>query len=332
MNGRPLIRKIILLCLLYGAAALLALGVGSSAMSMEAFFGGLAGQEGYATEALILYHIRLPRMLGALLAGGGLALSGLLLQKITANDLAGPNIIGVNAGAGFGAVLMLFFAPLWVRWLPLAAFCGAFLTTLLILWIAGRIDQSKVTVVLAGVAFSALLNAGISLFSLLDTDVLASYNAFSVGGLAGVTLKELALPALLIGGCFGSALLLAPSIDCLSLGDRTAASLGVRVRLLRTLCLMMASASAAAAVSFAGLLGFIGLVVPHMVRRLFAGHFRLQLVGSLLLGGILLNLADLLGRVLFAPSELPAGLVTALLGAPFFFYLLIRRKQYAEVG
>ncbi len=308
----------------------MALRVGSTQLSAAEFLGGLLKKEGFFTESLILYEIRLPRLFGGLIAGGGLALSGLLLQKVTGNDLAGPNIIGVNAGAGLGVMLTLFFAPALVLWLPVSAFFGAFLTTLLIVTVAERIDGSKATVILAGVAFSALLSAGISFLSLLDTDVLASYNHFSIGGLAGVQGRELWLPALLIALCFGGAMIWGGRIECLTLGDEVAASLGIRVRLLRVFCLILASATAAAAVSFAGLLGFVGLMVPHMARRLAHG-FRHEAVVSLLLGGMLVTLADLLGRIVVAPSELPVGILTALLGAPFFFYLLIRRKQDAEI-
>lgn len=315
--------------LLLCAVCCLSLRVGSVFLSGREFWGGLLGTDGFSTESLILYGIRLPRLFGALIAGSGLSLSGLLLQKVTGNALAGPNIIGVNAGAGFGVMLTLFFAPTLVLLLPITAFGGAFLATLLIVGLAYH--RSKSTVILAGVSISALLNAGISFFSLLDPDVLASYNHFSIGGLSGVQTKELLLPALLIGICFLIILLFGSRIDCLSLGDAVASSLGVRVGSLRALCLILASACAAAAVSFAGLLGFVGLMVPHIARRLAPVCFRLQTVCAALLGGVLLVLADLLGRVLFAPSELPVGILTALIGAPFFFYLLIRRKRYASI-
>ncbi|MBQ8892804.1 MAG: iron ABC transporter permease [Clostridia bacterium] len=325
-NNQATIRKaggvaLLLLLLLCG---FFALRLGSAEMDLPAFWAGLTGQS--ATERIILYHLRLPRILGAVLAGIGLSVAGLLLQTVTGNDLAGPNIIGVNAGAGLGAILTLFFAPELVLLLPVTAFAGAFLTALLIVAIAARIDTSKATVILAGVAVTALLNAGISLISLLDTDVLASYNHFSIGGLAGIALKQLPLPALLILCCFALALLFAKRIEVLTLGDSIAASLGLRVRPIRIFCLILASASAAAAVSFAGLLGFVGLVVPHMARRMARG-LRQQLLYAALLGSILVLLADLLGRILTAPSELPVGILLAAIGAPFFFYLLIRRKK-----
>ncbi|MBQ6823050.1 MAG: iron ABC transporter permease [Clostridia bacterium] len=313
------------LLLLLILCGFLALFLGSAKLTPSDFWAGLTHPE--TTEGIILYHLRLPRILGAVLAGAGLSLAGMLLQTVTGNDLAGPNIIGVNAGAGFAAILTLSLAPTAVLLLPVSAFAGAFLTTLLIVGIASRMGRSKATVILAGVAVTALLNAGISLLSLLDTDVLASYNHFSIGGLAGVTLKELPLPALLIFACLALSLLLAKRMEALTLGDAIAASLGIRVKPFRIFCLVLASASAAAAVSFAGLLGFVGLIVPHMARRMVKG-LRLQLMYSALLGGILVLVADLLGRVLIAPSEIPVGILLAALGAPFFFYLLVRRNAH----
>ncbi len=308
----------------------LALRIGSTPLSAASFRGGLFGLAGYETERLILWHIRLPRALGALLAGAGLSGSGCLLQSVTRNDLAGPNIIGVNAGAGFAAILALFLFPAAAAILPLPAFLGAFGATLLILGLASRGRARRSTLVLAGVAVGALLNAAISFLSLLDTDILSSYNHFSIGGLAGLQLKELIFPAVMILLSLLIALLLGRRIDCLSLGDSIAASLGIRVKALRMLCLILASASAAAAVSFAGLLGFIGLMVPHIARRLCGSAMRAQLPLSALLGSTLLLLADLLGRILIAPSELPVGILTALLGAPFFLWLLLRKEAHYE--
>ncbi len=293
-------------------------------------FGSTAIDPADETGRIILLHLRLPRVLGGLLAGTGLAVSGLLLRQVTGNDLAAPNIIGVNAGAGFAAILTLFFAPMLAFLLPLSAFCGAFLTTLLILAIAAK-SPYRSTVVLAGVAVTALLNAGISLLSLLDPDVLVSYNHFSIGGLSGVTLSQLILPAGIILAAGLTALLLGKRLELLALGDSLASALGARVRPLRTLALLLASASAAAAVSFAGLLGFVGLVVPHIARRLAPAGLRMQLAFSALLGGSLVTVADLLGRVLLAPTEIPVGILMAAVGAPFFFYLLLRKEDRRDL-
>jgi len=183
-------------------------------------------------------------------------------------------------------------------------------------------------VVLCGVAVSALLNAAVSALKLLYPDISVSYNAFSVGGVEGVTFERLAVPACLTAGVLLCTALLARRLELLCLGDALASALGVRVRPLRVAALLLASVSAAAAVSFAGLLGFVGLMVPHMTRSLTGqGSLGRQLPVCALLGSTLLILADLIGRLLFAPSQLPAGIVTAVLGAPFFFVLLLQRRN-----
>lgn len=279
------------------------------------------------TAAIILIKLRLPRVIAALLAGVGLSVSGVLLQSVTGNPLAAPNIIGVNSGAGFCCIVMLSFFPNAFPFLPLGAFIGAFLTTVLIVGIASRINAFSGTVILAGIAISAVLNAGISLLSLLDTDVLGAYNAFSVGGLAGVEMRELFIPAVIIAASLAVSLILSRRIHILCLGDSLAASLGVRVRALRTVCLVCASASAAAVVCFAGLLGFVGLVVPHIARRLVGERTSILLVTSSFIGAVLVILADLFGRIVLAPTEIPVGVIMALIGAPFFFILLLRRRS-----
>ena len=305
------------------------LRLGSTSLGTAAFFGGLFRRAGAESATLILYAIRLPRALGALFAGAGLALSGTLLQRATDNPLAAPHLLGINAGAGFFVILTLSLFPTAFAALPFAAFLGATLTALLILGICARRALDKGAVVLCGVAFSALFGAGISFLSLLDADVLAVYTDFSIGGLRGVALRDLYFPMPIIALCFVGAMLLSKKLHLFCLGDTLATSLGVRVRRVRLAALLLAAASAAAAVSFAGLLGFVGLIVPHIARRLAREDTRTQLWLAPVGGGILLLLADLAGRVLFSPTEIPVGIFTALLGVPFFLTLLFGRKRHA---
>lgn len=319
-------RGIFTLAALLLAVFCLAVAVGSTSLSPTEFWDGLFLKEGAENISIILYYLRLPRAFAALLAGVGLSLSGVLLQSVTANKLAAPNIIGVNAGAGFCCILTLCFFPMAAAALPLAAFLGAFGTTLLIVSVAARLGGFRSTVILCGIAFTALLNAGISLLTLIDSDVLIAYNAFSIGGLGGVRIEQLWLPATIIAVCFCVSLILSGHIHLLCLGDALASSLGVRVRALRMICLICASASAAAAVSFAGLLGFVGLVVPHMARRLVGQRTIHVLTVSAFLGAILVLLADLVGRTLLAPTGIPVGILMAMLGAPFFLVLLLKRR------
>lgn len=308
---------------------LLSLRFGSTYLSARQFFGGLCRMPKYRSITVILYAVRLPRMLGGVLAGAGLALAGTLLQKVTDNPLAAPNILGINSGAGFGVMLYLCVMPHQPALLPLAAFLGAILAALGILTVSGRAGMDKVAVVLCGVAFSALFGAGISFLSVLDADVLASYADFSVGSLQGVTLQDLYFPAPIIALCFAVALALSRKLQLFCLGDSLANSLGISVKRVRLLTLILAAASSAAAVSFAGLLGFVGLLVPHICRKLVKNDTRREILLSPIAGGILLLSADLLGRLIFAPTEVPVGIFTALLGVPFFLTLLIRRRRHA---
>ena len=309
--------------------SLLSLRFGSAEMTDAEFFGGLFNRQGYETEGIILLTLRLPRILAAIIAGAGLSVSGVILQSVTGNELASPNIIGVNAGAGFFVILMLFFAPQTVYLRPFAAFAGAFLTTLFILFAASKGHFSKTTLILCGVAITAVLNAGISFLTYLNPDVLMDYNFFSVGGVAGAEINELILPTLAVAFCVTVALVFSKKIDIMCLGDSLANSLGVNVKLLRVACLAVAGLSAASAVSFAGLLGFVGLVVPHIARKITDGSVSEMLKVSVIIGGILVVTADLIGRTLFAPSEIPVGVVMAFVGAPFLLYIVIRRSKNA---
>ncbi len=276
----------------------------------------------------ILLGLRLPRVLAAGLAGVGLAVAGVLLQTVTGNGLCAPNIVGINAGAGFAVLLLSCLLPQCWYLLPEAAFLGAVSTAAVVLGVAfaGTGRLSRTTLVLAGVAVSALMNAGSSALVLRFPDAAANYGAFSVGGFRGVALRSLAIPAAIILSGLALTLLLAPRLELLLLGDELAAALGVNVRMLRLCAVLLASALSAAVVSYAGLLGFVGLAVPH-IARLLSGHtLRRCVPAAALVGFALVIAADLAGRLLFAPSELPAGIITAAIGAPFFLWLLLRRR------
>ena len=310
------------------ASAFLALRLGSVPLSSTEFWGGMLQKEGYETYTAIFYSSRLPRVLGAILAGVAFSQAGTLLQRVTDNPLASPSILGINAGAGFAVLLLLVCFPLAYAFLPLAAFLGALLATVLILGVARSAGMSRAVIVLAGVALSALFQAGISFLSVVDPDALSSYIDFSVGGLHGVKTEDLLLPAVLILACLVASQLLSKKLALFCLGDTLAGSLGVPVKRVRLFSLIAAAASAAAAVSFTGLIGFVGLIVPHTARALVKGNMRGELCLSPMLGAALLLLADLLARTLFAPTEIPVGVFTALLGVPFFLALVLRRKRH----
>ena len=319
-------KKLFLLLLLLVATVMAGLYFGSAVLPPADFFAAFFGV-GSETNHTILFSLRLPRIAAGILAGVGLAPSGVLLQTVTANELASPNIIGINSGAGLAVILTLTMMPGAAKVLPLAAFVGAFGGAMCILLAADRLSGSRSAILLIGIAITTLLNAAISFLSLLDEDVLAQYNHFTVGSLKAVYLDELRLPALIIVSAFLAAMLLSGQLGTLCLGDSAAAALGVRVKRLR-----IGALACAAAGSFAGLLGFAGLIVPHIARYLVGGKPARMLPVAALLGAVIVVLADLLGRTLFAPSELPVGILMSLMGAPYFLILLCRRRQIAPIS
>ena len=239
-------KNIILLAALLCLSAVCSLAFGSAKMDAQTLFYALSGRQGFETQTVILYSLRLPRFLGCVLAGVGLSVSGAVLQGITGNDLASPNILGINAGAGFCMICLLAFFPTAMHLSPVVCFVGAFVTALLILALGNRLPRPKTGILLAGVAVTAVFNAGISLVSLLDTDVLAAYRSFSVGGLDGVTdIKNLLLPAVMIFAGLATAMVLSNRMDVLSLGDSHARSLGLQTKKLRAICVCIAAASSA---------------------------------------------------------------------------------------
>lgn len=315
------------LAVLLAAVMLCGLAFGSVNLTLRRIFDAISGNDN--TAYIILFRLRLPRVLAASLAGIALSAAGFLLQTVTDNDLCAPNIIGVNSGAGLAVMLILCRFPTLWQLQPVAAFIGALGATLVVLFLSSLSSsyEKKSTVVLAGVAVSSVFSAGISFLSIKYPDALSSYAAFSVGGFSDIATGQLAIPAVMTAVCLAASLIIAPRLELLCLGDDGARSLGVPVRAIRLTAIILASAMCAAAVSFAGLLGFVGLIVPHIVRRLTRSGLRLRLVHAALCGAIIVVLSDLAGRTLFAPGELPAGIIMAFIGAPFFICLLIGRRK-----
>lgn len=318
------------LALLLPAAALFSLCVGASGASLTQGLADLL--RGVSSPAArIVRYIRLPRVLAAMLAGAALAASGVLIQGVLGNPLAGPNVIGVNAGAGFFTLLCACLLPSAATLLPAAAFAGALLTSLIILLLADRMGASRITVVLAGVAISSIFSAGSDLITTLSPDTTLGMSAFMIGGFSDVSTARLRTAALYILPALAISLLLAGDLDVLALGDEVAASLGLRVRRTRVLLLAFASVLAGAAVSFAGLLGFVGLIVPHAVRRVVGGEHRQLLPLSMLGGALFTLLCDTAARTVFAPYEVPVGILLSLVGGPFFLFLLLKGRKGARV-
>lgn len=278
---------------------------------------------------IVFFSIRLPRVFAALLSGLAFSVSGLLIQKATGNGLSSPNIIGVNSGAGASVLLFLSLAPDMFAILPLVAFFGAIISVSIVFLISSLTKRvsSSVSLILSGVAVNALFNAVISTISSLDPDVMASYSAFSIGGFSGVYSSMLKVPAMLIIISTVLSFLLSERMDVIVLGDEIASSMGYRPARIRILLIAIASLLAASAVTFSGLLGFVGLVTPHIASFLTTGNSRRTLILSALIGPSLVMLSDLAGRTVISPSELPAGVFMAIIGVPFFIFLLLRRSD-----
>ncbi len=307
-----------------GAMAL-SLCVGSQGVALPRLLAALrAGDPADPVRRIVLY-VRLPRMAAGLCCGAAMAVAGALLQAVLNNAMASPNVIGVNAGAGFFALLAGVLLP--QRAVPGAAFAGALVTALLIYLLALRAGLARTTLVLAGLAVSGILTAGVNTMRLLFPEGVTGADGFLIGGLSGVSLTAVgnALPYLAAGGVL--ALFLAPELNILALGEQTAASLGLPVGRTRLASILAAALLAGAAVSFAGLISFVGLLVPHIARRLVGVDHRVLLPACALLGAIFLLVCDTAARTLFAPYELPVGILLNVIGGVFFLYLLLGRKR-----
>ena len=324
----PALALVLALCLL--AASLVGLMQGEFATEPGAVLRILAGMAGAGDEAaFVVREFRLPRVLLAILVGAALALSGALMQSLTRNPLADPGIIGINGGAALAAVAIIVLvrdAPGWV--LPAAAFGGAIATATFIYVFAWRGGIAPLRLILVGIGVAALLGSFTALLTSFGevTDVQRAFVWLS-GSLYGRGWAEVRLLATWLLVLAPLAWLMAQSLDTLTLGDDSAAALGLRLELCRGLMIVVSAALAAAAVSAAGTLGFVGLVAPHLARRLVGPMHRGLLPAAALLGGLLVLLADLAGRTIVAPAQLPAGLLTAILGAPYFMWLLWTRTN-----
>ena len=291
----------------------------------------LAAMDGDASglHHQIIWNIRLPRTLVAAVVGMCLALSGCLLQGVMRNPLAAPHLIGVSAGAGLAGVIILIVVPNTYHLLTPATFLGALTTTVLIYLLAWQQGLKPIRLILAGVAVSSFLGAWITALMLFFPDRVHSVLGFMVGGLAARTWKHLdiVLPYAIIG--FILVNIFARRLNLLMLGDDAARSLGMHVERTRLALIAVAALLAASAVSVAGLLGFVGLMVPHMTRMVIGSDHRYLLPGCALMGAALLMACDTVARVALDPVEVPVGVIMAMLGAPFFLYLLrtdFRRK------
>ncbi|MFK3667532.1 FecCD family ABC transporter permease [Ochrobactrum teleogrylli] len=331
----------VVLCL----TALFSLTAGASDASLLTLLRGFTGGEGAETfqrDHLIIMEIRLPRIILGMLIGAGLAVSGAVMQGLFRNPLADPGLVGVASGASLGAVSMIVLggtvlapviAVLGIYALPLAAFFGGLATTLLLYRVATRRGRTSVaTMLLAGIALGALAGAATGvLVYMADDRQLRDLTFWGLGSLAGATWSKIVAAGPIITVVLIAAPMLARGLNALALGEAAAGHLGIQVQRIKNVAIVTVAAATGATVAVAGGIGFIGIVVPHMLRLSIGPDHRYLLPASALLGAILLLLADAVSRTIVAPAELPIGIITAMCGAPFFLWILLRQRGLLDL-
>lgn len=308
-----------LMVLLFG----LSIRLGTYTLSFEEIWAAFQPDD---KNYFTLMEYRLPRAVLAILLGGALAISGVLVQSVVRNPLASPDILGINNAAGLVAVSVLMFLPnLAFYWMPIFAFLGGVLS-FVILWIVCGFNFRPIKMAIIGVALSALW-AAISHYLMLTNPVeINTAMLWLTGSLWGRSWSYLnvVLPWLVI--LLPLPFIFCRDLDTLGLGENKASTLGVTVNKVQISVLVLAVALSTTAVAICGPIAFLGLVAPHLARRLVGGRHRTLLPAALIIGALLLQLSDILARVIDPPTELPAGILTAIIGAPYFFYLLMRTK------
>ncbi|KUP04867.1 iron ABC transporter permease [Bacillus coahuilensis m2-6] len=293
-------------------------------------FGG-----GTELEQLVVYQFRLPRILASMLVGMGLAVAGGILQGMIRNDLAAPDTIGVTAGAAMSVVAFLWLFSdenyslmVSIQWMPVAAFVGATVVGFAVYFLSWKDGVTPVRLVLIGIGISALMQAGTTMFMVLGPIYMASQAyVWITGSVNSVTWEDvqILLPAMSV--LLVLAFLTSRNVNVQSLGEEVATGVGSAVQRHRLVLLLISTGLVGTAVAFAGGIGFVGLMAPHMARKLVGSSYGALLPVAALIGAILIMLADLVGRTLFLPSIVPAGVFTAMLGAPYFIYLLMKTKN-----
>lgn len=287
---------------------------------------------------MVVESIRMPRTILGMLVGAALAVSGAAIQGLFRNPLADPGLIGVSGGAAFAAVASIVLGGsvlkplhdlLGIYSLPMMAFLGGFITTLLVAWIASsRFGTSVTTMLLAGIAINIVTGSGIGIFTYMADDaMLRTLTFWQMGSLGGATWDNVTAAATMIVVAVVLILRYAKSLNALLLGESEARHLGVDVSRIKVRIILLSALAVGAAVSVSGMIGFVGLVVPHIVRMSLGPDHRYLLPASALLGALFLLLADMLSRIVIAPAELPIGLITAIIGGPFFIGLIILQAR-----
>lgn len=316
----------LVLLILLGLCSVLSLAVGSAGYSIQEILKALFSQEDSPVKTIVL-NLRLPRIILAILIGSSLSAAGALLQSVMRNPLADPGTIGVSAGAGTAATTILLIFPQLSASVPLFAFGGAALACVLIYTMAWKGGVDPTRIILSGVAINSVLGAYNSLLELMNSDSLEGVLAFMNGSLSGRGWHQVQIAACYASVGLVMAFLCIKSANALQLGEEMAKSLGVKVSLNRVLLSAVAAFLAAATVSVAGMIGFVGLVVPHIARLLVGSDYKVMMPVSVVLGAVVLLAADTVGRTVVPGMEIPVGIVMAVCGGPFFLYLLRKKGK-----
>jgi len=329
-NTHPLAKKrtivVISFSILLVLACTVSLMIGPVSFTFSEVWSGLFHSDDSLARRII-WELRFPRVLIGMIVGMCLAVSGAILQGVMKNPLADPGIIGVSSGAGLAATTIMIIFPAYILFLPLAAFIGALITALIIYAFSWKGGTSPVRIILVGVAINAVIGAFMSALMLLYSDRVQSVLPWLAGGIGGVGWIQFEMIIYYAVGALVLSLFAIRHIRILRLGDEVAKLLGHNVEKSRFFLIVLSTLLAGIAVSVAGLIGFVGLVVPHILRIMIGGDYRYLLPASALGGGLLVVLADTVARSAFNPIELPVGILLAFLGGPFFLYMIQRRRD-----
>lgn len=309
-------------------AGIIAIGLGSVTITIPEILKVLFSSSDIGVHDTIIWDIRLPRVLLAMIIGANIAISGALLQAVMGNPLADPGLTGVTSGAAVCVLVIMLAAPEYTQFIPIAAFIGGLIAATIVYSLAWRRNGiSPITIILSGVAVNALCGGGIGYLSIIYSDRLPSAVQWLNGSLAakGNNALFMVFPYAIVGWILS--IFAIRKANIIRLGDQVASNLGENVNRIRILLSLLAVFLAAISVAAIGMIGFVGLVVPHMARLLVGSNYKYLLPMSMALGALVLLLADTGGRTLFSPTEIPAGILMAVIGAPYFLYLM-RRKAF----
>ncbi|WHY21345.1 iron ABC transporter permease [Paenibacillus sp. G2S3] len=319
---------VIVTVLLALVAAIIAIGLGSVFISVSDILSTIFSSSSKAVNATIIWDIRLPRVLLAMVIGANIAISGALLQAVMGNPLADPGLTGVTSGAAACVLVIMLAAPQYTQFIPIAAFVGGLIAAGIVYALAWRrTGISPVTIILSGVAVNALCGGVIGLLTIMYSDRLPAAVQWLNGSLAakGNNALMMVLPYAIVGWILSFFAIRKANI--IRLGDQVASNLGENVNRIRILLSLLAVFLAAISVAAIGMIGFVGLVVPHMARMLVGSDYKYLLPMSMALGALVLLIADTGGRTLFAPLDIPSGILMAVIGGPYFLYLM-RKKAF----